>query len=154
MRTTPIPTGPLRPVALADKPLVPAHALPHRTPAELLVLARSGLVEADEQRVDGLRYATAHLAASSDEVLASLDKFLLLDVRRAGAYEASKSVIAGATWRDPDGAIQASLQFLGVPDTIFIDARGLARTTVPGPIDPEQLQRELRAILPGDQPSG
>ena len=63
MRTTPIPTGPLRPVALADKPLVPAHALPHRTPAELLVLARSGLVEADEQRVDGLRYATAHLAA-------------------------------------------------------------------------------------------
>jgi hypothetical protein len=63
MRTTPIVAGALRPVAMADKPLVPAHALPHRTPAELLVLARRGLGEAEEQRVDGLRYATAHLAA-------------------------------------------------------------------------------------------
>ncbi len=44
-------------------PTVPAHALPHRTPAELLTLARRGLAEAREQRVDGLRYATAHLAA-------------------------------------------------------------------------------------------
>jgi hypothetical protein len=42
---------------------VPAHALPHRTPAELLTLARRGLAEAEEQRGDGLRYATAHLAA-------------------------------------------------------------------------------------------
>jgi hypothetical protein len=68
MRTTSIAAGALRPVAMADKPmadkpLVPAHALPHRTPAELLVLARHGLAEAEEQRVDGLRYATAHLAA-------------------------------------------------------------------------------------------
>lgn len=44
-------------------PTVPAHALPHRTPAELITLARRGLAEAREQRVDGLRYATAHLAA-------------------------------------------------------------------------------------------
>lgn len=42
---------------------VPAHALPHRSPAELLALARRGLVEAAEQHGDGLRYATAHLAA-------------------------------------------------------------------------------------------
>jgi hypothetical protein len=42
---------------------VPAHAFPHRTPAELLALARWGLAEAAEQRGDGLRYATAHLAA-------------------------------------------------------------------------------------------
>jgi len=63
MRTTPSVIGAPRPVAAADKPLVPAHALPHRTPAELLVLARRGLAEADEQRIDGLRYATAHLAA-------------------------------------------------------------------------------------------
>jgi SAV_6107-like HEPN len=47
----------------ASGPTVPAHALPHRTPAELLTLARRGLAEAEEQRGDGLRYATAHLAA-------------------------------------------------------------------------------------------
>ncbi len=63
MRTIPSVTGAARPVAAADKPLVPAHALPHRTPAELLALARHGLTEAEEQRIDGLRYATAHLAA-------------------------------------------------------------------------------------------
>ncbi|GIH18660.1 hypothetical protein Raf01_68320 [Rugosimonospora africana] len=44
-------------------PAIPAHALPHRTPAELLSLARRGLVEAEDLRLDGLRYATAHLAA-------------------------------------------------------------------------------------------
>jgi hypothetical protein len=44
-------------------PAIPASALPHRTPAELLALARRGLAEAQELRVDGLRYATAHLAA-------------------------------------------------------------------------------------------
>jgi len=63
MRTTPIVAVASRPVAGPDQPTVPAHALPHRTPAELLVLARRGLAEAEEQRVDGLRYATAHLAA-------------------------------------------------------------------------------------------
>jgi hypothetical protein len=63
MRTTPIAAGALRPATVADAPTVPAHALPHRTPAELLTLARRGLVEAEQQRVDGLRYATAHLAA-------------------------------------------------------------------------------------------
>jgi hypothetical protein len=42
---------------------VPAHALPQRTPRELLLLARRGLEEAAAMRPDGLRYATAHLAA-------------------------------------------------------------------------------------------
>ena len=42
---------------------MPAHALPHRTPRELLTLARRGLEEAAEIRTDGMRYATAHLAA-------------------------------------------------------------------------------------------
>lgn len=42
---------------------VPAHVLPHRSPAELLRLARQGLAEAAVTRPDGLRYATAHLAA-------------------------------------------------------------------------------------------
>ncbi len=63
MRTTPIVALATRPSNGPDQPMVPAHALPHRTPAELLVLARRGLAEAEEQRVDGLRYATAHLAA-------------------------------------------------------------------------------------------
>lgn len=54
-------------------PTVPAHVLPHRTPAELLVLARRGLGEAGETRPDGLRYAAAHLAAlrAAAAVLAS-----------------------------------------------------------------------------------
>jgi hypothetical protein len=47
----------------AQAPTVPAHVLPHRTPAELLVLARRGLDEAAQTRADGLRYAAAHLAA-------------------------------------------------------------------------------------------
>jgi hypothetical protein len=63
MRTTPIAAGAKRPASVANQAMVPAHALPHRTPAELLILARRGLVEAEEQRIDGLRYATAHLAA-------------------------------------------------------------------------------------------
>jgi len=54
-------------------PTVPAHVLPHRTPAELLVLARRGLGEAADTRPDGLRYAAAHLAAlrAAAAVLAS-----------------------------------------------------------------------------------
>lgn len=57
------------PVAAPEKgepkqaPLVPVHALPHRTPSELLVLARRGLAEAAETGPDGLRFAAAHLAA-------------------------------------------------------------------------------------------
>ncbi|MDP9816929.1 SAV_6107 family HEPN domain-containing protein [Spirilliplanes yamanashiensis] len=42
---------------------VPAHMLPHRTPAQLLTIARRGLAEAARTRADGQRYATAHLAA-------------------------------------------------------------------------------------------
>jgi hypothetical protein len=42
---------------------VPAHVLPHRSPAELIDLARRGLAEAVRTPADGLRYATAHLAA-------------------------------------------------------------------------------------------
>jgi hypothetical protein len=42
---------------------MPAHAFPHRTPRELVTLARRGIDEAAQLRSDGLRYATAHLAA-------------------------------------------------------------------------------------------
>lgn len=47
----------------AQMPTVPAHVLPHRTPAQLLVIARNGLAEAARTQPDGLRYAAAHLAA-------------------------------------------------------------------------------------------
>src|SRR4051794_8623840 len=47
----------------AEAPTVPAHMLPHRTPAQLLAIARQGLGEAALTRPDGLRYAAAHLAA-------------------------------------------------------------------------------------------
>lgn len=46
-----------------DSALIPAHVLPHRSPGELLRLARQGLDEAAMTGQDGLRYATAHLAA-------------------------------------------------------------------------------------------
>jgi hypothetical protein len=46
-----------------DSALIPAHVLPHRSPGELLRLARQGLDEAAMTSQDGLRYATAHLAA-------------------------------------------------------------------------------------------
>ncbi|MGK5445498.1 SAV_6107 family HEPN domain-containing protein, partial [Micromonospora sp. URMC 105] len=52
-----MPTNP------AQAPTVPAHVLPHRTPAQLLAVARIGLSEAAQTRPDGLRYAAAHLAA-------------------------------------------------------------------------------------------
>ena len=42
---------------------VPAHALPHSTPRQLLVAARAGLDEATTIATPGMRYATAHLAA-------------------------------------------------------------------------------------------
>jgi SAV_6107-like HEPN len=47
----------------AEPPTVAAHILPHRSPAELLEIARRGLAEAAQTPSDGLRYATAHLAA-------------------------------------------------------------------------------------------
>ncbi len=52
-----MPTNP------AQAPTVPAHVLPHRTPTQLLTVARHGLAEAAQTRPDGLRYAAAHLAA-------------------------------------------------------------------------------------------
>ncbi|MER7280499.1 SAV_6107 family HEPN domain-containing protein [Dactylosporangium sp. NPDC000244] len=42
---------------------VPAHALPHRTPLELLTSARTTLDEAATIHTPGMRFATAHLAA-------------------------------------------------------------------------------------------
>ena len=49
--------------ARAEAPTIPAHMLPHRTPAQLLAIARQGLTEAAQTRAEGQRYATAHMAA-------------------------------------------------------------------------------------------
>jgi hypothetical protein len=57
-----MPTSP-SPSQSPQAPMVPAHLLPNRTPAQLLALARHGLTEAAATRPDGLRYAAAHLAA-------------------------------------------------------------------------------------------
>jgi hypothetical protein len=57
-----VPTHTSAPVR-GDGPTVPAHMLPHRTPAQLLTIAREGLGEAARTQPDGLRYAAAHLAA-------------------------------------------------------------------------------------------
>jgi hypothetical protein len=46
-----------------EKTPIPAHMLPHRSPSQLLTIAREGLAEAARTGPDGLRYATAHLAA-------------------------------------------------------------------------------------------
>ncbi len=42
---------------------VPAHALPQRSVRDLLGMAHTGLSDASTMGPDGLRYATAHLAA-------------------------------------------------------------------------------------------
>lgn len=63
MRPTLVPVLPATRAARSATPTVPAHSMPHRSPTELLMLARRGLVEAATPGADGLRYATAHLAA-------------------------------------------------------------------------------------------
>jgi hypothetical protein len=45
------------------RPEIPAQSMPQRSPQDLLRLARCGLAEAAVQTRDGLRYASAHLAA-------------------------------------------------------------------------------------------
>ncbi len=59
-------TAPARQAGAEDRGAlvaIPAYALPHRTPRELLALARQGLTEASLTVPAGPRYATAHLAA-------------------------------------------------------------------------------------------
>jgi hypothetical protein len=43
--------------------LIPTNVLPHRTPLELIVLARRGITEARGTQAHAQSYATAHLAA-------------------------------------------------------------------------------------------
>jgi hypothetical protein len=72
---------------------VPAHALPQRTPRDLLTMAHRGLEEAAVMRPDGLRYATAHLAA----------------LRAAAAVLAARATSAPGVRRSPQTSVWALL---------------------------------------------
>jgi len=130
------------PISTAQAPTVPAGVLPHRTPAELLILARRGLEEAAQTRPDGLRYAAAHLAAlrAAAALLAaraqpaptrrnrvtSVWTLLLMvapELREWATYfaaGASKRAAAQAgiprvvTTREADDLLRAAEQFVGV----------------------------------------
>ena len=121
---------------------VPAHMLPHRSPAELLAIARTGLAEAVHTPADGLRYATAHLAAlrAAAAVLAALARpepsrrnrvtsvWALLTAVAPELGEWASFFAAGAskraaaeagipravTTREADDLVRAADQFVGV----------------------------------------
>ncbi|WP_229073753.1 SAV_6107 family HEPN domain-containing protein [Actinoplanes sp. DH11] len=73
--------------AQAETPAIPAHMLPHRSSAQLLSIARAGLIEATHTTPDGLRYAAAHLAAlrAAAAVLAARARPAPASSRRARA---------------------------------------------------------------------
>ncbi|MDR7278193.1 SAV_6107 family HEPN domain-containing protein [Catenuloplanes atrovinosus] len=126
-------------------PTVPAHMLPHRTPAQLLAIARRGLEEAAQTRPDGLRYAAAHLAAlraaaamlaararpapSRRNRVTSVWELLVLVAPELGewatyfALGASKRAAAEAgiprvvTAREADDLLRAAEQFVAVIET-------------------------------------
>ena len=80
MRTTPIAAEALRPVAMADKPLVPAHALPHRTPADLIV-RRIKIVGSQQNGREYLYEALDYVAKGKVKVIA--ETYPLAQVNRA-----------------------------------------------------------------------
>ena len=104
-----MPTNP------AQAPTVPAHVLPHRTPAQLLAVARIGLSEAAQTRPDGLRYAAAHLAA-----LRAAAALLAAGAGKRAAAEAGIPRVVSA--READDLLRAAEQFVSVVET----ALGLA----------------------------
>jgi Fe-Mn family superoxide dismutase len=52
--------------------------------------------------------ATTDLSATSVEILRNRDTYHVIDVRRAAAYQASRDIVAGATWQDPEKVAQWS----------------------------------------------
>lgn len=135
----------------AARTAVPAHLLPHRTPVELLAIARRGLLEASVTPSASQRYATAHLAAlrAAAAVLAmraqpvhgrrraQVTSAWLLLVRvapelaewaeffAAGAAKrsAAEAGIAKVTGREADDLVRAAGQFVDVVQ----ETLGLAR---------------------------
>jgi superoxide dismutase, Fe-Mn family len=51
---------------------------------------------------------TQHLSVPGAELLADQDRFHVIDVRRAGAYQSATDCLPGATWRDPEQVAQWS----------------------------------------------
>jgi len=49
-----------------------------------------------------VEHATGSLALTSNEFLQNQEDIMLVDVRRAGAFQASKAMITNATWLDPE----------------------------------------------------
>ena len=103
---------------------IPAYLLPHRTPAELLRLARQGVAEAAATACDGLRYATAHLAAlrAAAAVLAvraqpaprRRNQVTSVWVLLAAAQAGVRGVV---TAREADDLVRAAEQFIGLVET-------------------------------------
>ena len=58
--------------------------------------------KANARYASALDQVTSHWSVASAEVLSNKNKYHVIDVRRAGAYQAAPEVIAGATWRDPE----------------------------------------------------
>lgn len=134
----PVPTG----TGTAEPLSVPAHVFPHRSPSQLLVLARRGLDEAAEQRVPGRRYASAHLAGlrAAAAVVAArakpaprqrskltsvwdllrlvapeLDDWAVYFAASAGKRAAAEAGIRGVvTAREADDLVRAATSFIAV----------------------------------------
>jgi rhodanese-related sulfurtransferase len=77
------------------------------------------LDKANARYAAAVEHATVHLPVPREEVLADQENLTLLDVRRAGAYEASKSVITGATWRDPEKVAEWSSSLRDKPVVVY-----------------------------------
>ena len=140
-----------------EMPSVPAHAFPHRSASQLLALARRGLDDAADQPVDGLRYATAHLAGlraaaavvaarakpvpSPRSKLTSVWDLLAIVAPALGewaayfAASASKRVAAEAgiprvvSARDADDLVQAAATFIAIVE------RALGHLAMPALLD-------------------
>lgn len=146
------------PTKPAQAPTVPAHVLPHRTPAQLLAVARRGLAEAAGTRPDGLRYAAAHLAALRAAAALLAARARPAPTRRAGvtsvwvllsgvapeldewarffALAAGKRAAAEAgvprvvTARESDDLLRAAEEFVLVVEAVL----GMAREPVLGDV--------------------
>ena len=124
------------PTAGPETPTVPAHMLPHRTPTQLLTIARQGLAEAAHTRPDGLRYAAAHLAA----------------LRAAAAVLAARARPAAPTRRSRVTSVW-SLLVLIAPDfsewasyfALGAGKRAAAEAGIPRVVSPREADDLLRA---------
>ena len=124
------------PTAGPEAPTIPAHMLPHRTPAQLLTIARQGLAEAAQTRPEGQRYATAHLAA----------------LRAAAAVLAARARPAAPTRRSRVTSVW-SLLVLVAPDfnewasyfALGASKRAAAEAGIPRVVSPREADDLLRA---------